>query len=93
MSSHAYNLGQKLLVHKVATIVAVCIVLVLNMCHPAAATECEDCLGACVAICIAYTETTCSGICTVITFACQECKDAALIECGATCYGGCTLFC
>ncbi|KAM3399397.1 hypothetical protein ACQJBY_004662 [Aegilops geniculata] len=78
---------------KVATIVAVCVMLVLNMGHPAAATECEDCLGACVAICIAYTETTCSGICTVITPACQACKDAALIECGVTCYGGCTLFC
>ncbi|EMS58449.1 hypothetical protein TRIUR3_14423 [Triticum urartu] len=65
---------------KVATIIAVCIVLVLNMGHPAAATECEDCLGACVAICIAYAETTCSGICTVITLACQESTHTCFIE-------------
>ncbi|KAF6981649.1 hypothetical protein CFC21_000113 [Triticum aestivum] len=80
---------------KAAAAVAVCVMLVLNLGHPAAATECDNCLGDCVPICVAFAQTSCSGICnaTPPSPACQTCKNAALIECGATCYGGCTLFC
>ncbi|KAM3195160.1 hypothetical protein ACQJBY_071313 [Aegilops geniculata] len=80
---------------KMAAAITVCVMLALNMGHPATATKCENCLGDCVAICIAYAETSCSGICNAAPPrpACQTCKNAALIQCGGTCYGGCTLFC
>ena len=76
-----------------ALAVAVCVVLVLNMGQPVAATECKDCLADCADVCVNYSDTACSGICTAKPPACQSCKYTSFLTCGGTCYGPCAHFC